>query len=83
MAQRFERIRWINASQPGADQLAGKLLYVDDGSDKWPGAARDFNHVEKVATRERERGPLTVDTFEIDAWCQPPRAMCWSRCWRS
>ncbi|GAB1715697.1 MAG: glycosyl transferase, family 39 [Nitrobacter sp.] len=71
VAQRFERIRWVNAREPDADQLAGRLLYVDDGSGKWPQAARNFNHVEKVATLERKRGPLTVDTFEIDVLADP------------
>jgi 4-amino-4-deoxy-L-arabinose transferase-like glycosyltransferase len=71
VVQRSERIRWINGPQPGAEQLAGKLLYVDDGSDNWSRAARSFNHVEKVATLQRERGPLVVDTFEIDVVTDP------------
>ncbi|WP_438274970.1 glycosyltransferase family 39 protein [Nitrobacter sp.] len=71
VAQHFERIRWINAPPPDADQLTGRLLYVDDGSDNWPRVAQYFDHVEKVATLERKRGPLTVDTFEIDVVADP------------
>ena len=71
MVQRFERIRWINGPQPGADQLAGKLLYVDDGTDNWPRVLQYFDHVERVATLERKRGPLTVDTFGIDVVAEP------------
>ncbi|ABE63379.1 glycosyl transferase, family 39 [Nitrobacter hamburgensis X14] len=71
VVQRFERIRWINGPQPAADQLTGKLLYVDDGLEGWGRPARYFNHVEKVATLERKRGPLTVETFEIDVVADP------------
>jgi 4-amino-4-deoxy-L-arabinose transferase-like glycosyltransferase len=71
VAQRSERIRWINAPEPDASLLAGKLLYVNDVSTNWPRAARYFNHVEKVATLERKRGPLIVDTFEIDVVAEP------------
>jgi 4-amino-4-deoxy-L-arabinose transferase-like glycosyltransferase len=71
VAQHFERIRWVNAPPPDADQLTGRLLYVDDGSDNWPRLAQYFNHIEKVATLERKRGPLTVETFEIDVVADP------------
>jgi hypothetical protein len=71
VAQHSERIRWINAPPPEADQLTGKLLYVYDGSEEWWHPARYFNHVEKVATLERKRGPLTVDTFAIDVVADP------------
>jgi hypothetical protein len=71
VVQRFERIRWINGPQPAADQLTGKLLYVDDGLEGWGRPARYFNYVEKVATLERKRGPLTVETFEIDVVADP------------
>ena len=71
VAQHFERIRWINAPPPDADQLTGRLLYVDDGSDNWPPVTQYFNHVEKVATLERKRGPLTVETLGIDVVADP------------
>ena len=48
-AQRFERIRWINAPEPGPEQLAGKLLYVDNGSKDWSHPARYFNRIDKAA----------------------------------
>lgn len=69
--QHFERIRWINAPPPNADQLIGKLLYVDDGSANWPPVAQSFNHVEKVAILERKRGSLTIETFQIDVVADP------------
>ncbi|HEU4805097.1 MAG TPA: glycosyl transferase, partial [Nitrobacter sp.] len=71
VVQRFERIRWINGQQPDADQLTGRLLYVDDGLEEWGNPARYFNHVEKVATLERKRGPLTIETFKIDVVADP------------
>jgi 4-amino-4-deoxy-L-arabinose transferase-like glycosyltransferase len=71
VAQHFERIRWINAPPPDADQLTGRLLYVDDGSANWPPVAQSFNRVEKVATLERKRGPLTIETFGIDVVADP------------
>jgi 4-amino-4-deoxy-L-arabinose transferase-like glycosyltransferase len=71
VAQHSERIRWINAPPPEADQLTGKLLYVYVGSEEWWHPALYFNHVEKVATLERKRGPLTVDTFAIDVVADP------------
>jgi hypothetical protein len=66
VAQQFERIRWINGPEPSAEQLNGKLLYVDDGSDNWPRPTRYFASVEKVAEVQRKRGPLVVETYELD-----------------
>jgi 4-amino-4-deoxy-L-arabinose transferase-like glycosyltransferase len=71
VVQRFERIRWVNGPQPSPDQLSGPLLYVDDGSPGWPRAQRYFNRVEKAASLTRKRGPLTIDTFEIDVVSDP------------
>lgn len=71
VAQYFERIRWINAPPPDADQLAGRMLYVDDRSDNWPPVAQSFNHVEKIAMLERKRGPLTIETFAINVVAEP------------
>jgi hypothetical protein len=66
VAQQFERIRWINGPEPSAEQLNGKLLYVDDGSDNWPRPTRYFASVEKVAEVQRKRGPLVIETYELD-----------------
>lgn len=71
VAQHFERIRWINAPPPDMDQLTGRLLFVDDGSDNWPPVAQSFNHVEKIAMLERKRGPLTIETFAINVVAEP------------
>jgi hypothetical protein len=70
-AQRFERIRWINAPEPGPEQLAGKLLYVDNGSKDWSHPARYFNRIDKAAVMVRKRGPLTVETFDLDVVADP------------
>lgn len=71
VAQYFERIRWINAPPPNADQLAGRMLYVDDRSDNWPPVSQLFNHVENVGTLKRKRGPLTIETFAINVVAEP------------
>ena len=75
VAQRYERIRWINAPQPTAEQLAGKLLYVDEASGGWPPASAYFGHVEKAASLVRKRGPLVVATYEIDVVDAPKTAV--------
>src|ERR1700680_4874008 len=48
VAQQSQRIRWVNMSEPGAAQLARKLLYVHE---VWPGdPLKDmFARVEKAA----------------------------------
>jgi 4-amino-4-deoxy-L-arabinose transferase-like glycosyltransferase len=71
VAQRFERIRWINGPQPDPDRLTGKLLYVDNGAEQWSHPARYFSHIDKVAVMQRKRGPLVVETFDLDVVSDP------------
>jgi hypothetical protein len=71
VAQRFERIRWVNGPQPDPEKLTGKLLYVDNGAEPWSRPARYFNRIDKVATMERKRGPLVVETFDVDVVTEP------------
>jgi len=67
VAQRGQRIRWINMPEPSAQQLAGKLLLVAS-----PGLMNDpdwrgtFSRVEKVADLTRKRGPLVIEDVELD-----------------
>ncbi len=67
VAQRGQRIRWINMPEPSAAQLAGKLLLVAPpglmADPEWQGA---FSRVEKVAELQRKRGPLVIEDVELD-----------------
>lgn len=69
VAQRNQRIRWVNMPEPAAAQLAGKLLYVRD-VDQAP--LKDaFARVDKVAEVPRKRGPLLIETYALDVMAQP------------
>ena len=67
VAQRGQRIRWINMPEPSAGELAGKLLLVAPpglmADPEWQGA---FSRVEKVAELQRKRGPLVIEDVELD-----------------
>ncbi len=67
VVQRTQRIRWVNTPEPDPAQLAGKLLFIDEAR---AGGQRQLNEnfarVEKVAVLERKRGPLTIETYELD-----------------
>ncbi|NVN84543.1 MAG: glycosyltransferase family 39 protein [Rhodopseudomonas sp.] len=67
VAQRTERYRWINVPEPDPAQLSGKLLLV--GADNAP-ARQDllakFARIENVGVVTRMRGPLVVDSVELD-----------------
>jgi hypothetical protein len=67
VAQRTQRIRWVNMPEPDPALLAGKLLFVDEvRDDGHPELTDNFARVEKVAEFKRKRGPLTIETWEID-----------------
>ena len=69
VAQQSQRIRWVNMPEPSAAQLAGKLLYVhelDQASLK-----ESFVRAEKVAEVTRKRGPLVVETYQLDVLERP------------
>jgi hypothetical protein len=72
VAQQSQRIRWVNMPEPGADQLAGKLLYVHEA---WPGdpllLGHMFAHIAKVAEITRKRGPLVIETYALDVLEDP------------
>jgi 4-amino-4-deoxy-L-arabinose transferase-like glycosyltransferase len=66
VAQRNERIRWINMPEPDAAHLRGKLLLVEEGSTpEDPSLKRSFERVETVADVPRTRGPLVAETYRV------------------
>ena len=67
VVQPQQRMRWVNMPEPDPALLQGKLLFVDevrpDGQAKLKG---NYARFEKVAELTRKRGPLTVETYELD-----------------
>jgi 4-amino-4-deoxy-L-arabinose transferase-like glycosyltransferase len=66
VAQRGQRFRWVNMPEPDPTLLTGKLLYVDEARQDQPLLKKDFASVKKVAELQRKRGPLLIETLEID-----------------
>ena len=67
VTQRTQRIRWVNMPEPDPALLNGKLLFVDEVREEGhPELTDSFAKVEKVAEFKRMRGPLTIETWEID-----------------
>ncbi|HEU0082835.1 MAG TPA: glycosyltransferase family 39 protein [Bradyrhizobium sp.] len=66
VAQRGQRFRWVNMPEPDPALLKGKLLYVDEARQDQPLLEKDFAVVRKVAELARKRGPLLIETLEID-----------------
>ena len=67
VAQQSQRIRWVNMPEPGASELGGKLLYVDEvGPEDPPFLKQNFARVEKVGEVARKRGPLVIETYALD-----------------
>jgi 4-amino-4-deoxy-L-arabinose transferase-like glycosyltransferase len=67
VAQRTQRIRWVNMPEPDAAELAGKLLFVDEArAEGQPELIDGFARVEKVAELTRKRGPLAIESYELD-----------------
>ncbi len=65
--QQAQRFRWVNMPEPDPAQLAGRLLFVDEANPwRQPHLKTMFNRVEEVAQLKRMRGPLTIETYEID-----------------
>ena len=65
VVEQFERIRWINMPEPDPKLLAGKLLYVDVPRPH-PFLNDIFSRVTQVAELTRKRGPLVIETYDID-----------------
>jgi hypothetical protein len=66
VAQRGQRFRWVGMPEPDPALLKGKLLYVDEVREDQPLLKKDFARVEKVAEFKRNRGPLVIETIEVD-----------------
>jgi Dolichyl-phosphate-mannose-protein mannosyltransferase len=67
VVQPTQRIRWVNMAEPDPTQLTGKLLWVDEARLlAQPYVTDTFGKVERVAELERMRGPLVIETYELD-----------------
>ena len=67
VVQQGQRIRWVNMPEPDPALLAGKLLFVDEMRIGDPFKLKPrFARVEPVAELKRMRGPLTVETYQLD-----------------
>lgn len=66
VAQRNERIRWINMAEPDAAKFRGKLLLVEQaGTPADPSLRQNFEDVETIADVPRKRGPLVAETYRV------------------
>ena len=66
VAQRTQRYRWAGTPQPDEAILGGKLLFVDEKRLRGKRDLPDSFTVEKVAEFQRKRGPLLIETIEVD-----------------
>ncbi|MET3839250.1 glycosyltransferase family 39 protein [Bradyrhizobium sp. OAE829] len=66
VAQQGQRIRWVNMPEPTAAQLGGRQLYVREALPGDHPLKDEFARVEKVGEVTRKRGPLVVETYELD-----------------
>lgn len=65
--QSRERIRWVNAPEPDATQLAGKLLYIFQTLLGDTPLLKDrLVRIERVSDVQRKRGPLVIETYAVD-----------------
>ncbi|MGP8121738.1 MAG: glycosyltransferase family 39 protein [Xanthobacteraceae bacterium] len=64
---RIQRIRWVNMPEPDPALLAGKLMFVDEvRADGQAALRRQFARFEKLAVLPRRRGPLVIESYEVD-----------------
>ena len=67
VAQHNQRFRWENTPEPDPALLSGKLLFVDEKkSNGRTDVTGRFARLEKVAEFVRKRGPLLIETIEVD-----------------
>ncbi len=67
VVQPKERMRWVNMPEPDPALLNGKLLFVDEvRADGQAALKAAYSRFEKVADLTRKRGPLTIETYELD-----------------
>ena len=70
--QPIQRIRWVNFPPPTPEQLAGKLLFVDEaqlGPRYY--VTTKFGHIEQAAQATRTRGPLVIETYALYELSKP------------
>jgi 4-amino-4-deoxy-L-arabinose transferase-like glycosyltransferase len=76
VAQRNERFRWLAVPPPSPAELAGPLLLVGvDNAAARPDLQAAFGKIERVGAVTRSRGPLLVDTVELDTLTGPKGAV--------
>jgi hypothetical protein len=66
VAQRTQRYRWFNLPEPDQAMLTGKLLFVDETRPNGKRNLPDSFTCVKVAEFQRKRGPLLIETIEVD-----------------
>ena len=72
VAQRTQRVRWVNMPEPSAAELAGPLLYVDEVKPRAQLFLNDdFARIEEVAELPRKRGPLVIETYALNLLIGP------------
>jgi 4-amino-4-deoxy-L-arabinose transferase-like glycosyltransferase len=65
VVQPTQRVRWVNMPEPDPARLSGRLLYVDEARLTLPIYLERFAKIERVAEFPRQRGPLTVETYDL------------------
>ena len=65
IAQRNERIRWVNMPEPDSALLRGKLLFVSVNYPAWRYLGYHTKQVEPVAQLERKRGSTVIESYQL------------------
>jgi hypothetical protein len=70
--QAIQRIRWVNFPSPAPEQLAGKLLFVDEAQlGLRPYVTQRFGRVAQAVQLPRMRGPLVIETYAVYELSEP------------
>jgi hypothetical protein len=65
VAQRNERIRWVNMPEPDSARLRGKLLFVAVNYPAWRYLGHHTKQDRPVAQLERKRGSAVIENYEL------------------
>jgi hypothetical protein len=65
IAQRIQRIRWVNMPEPDPAPLRGKLLFVSANRPAWQYLGYHTRQVEPVAQLERKRGSTVIENYQL------------------
>ena len=72
VAQQTQRIRWVNMPEPGAAELAGPLLYVDEVKPRAQLFLKDrFGGINEIAEYTRNSGTLVTEIYTITLLSEP------------